>query len=69
MGNCLQSPTSDDISLLRGSDGNPDTNDASDLDSPPPYNQEQVTITLETRVLKKEEARKMARAHTSDSLK
>ena len=43
MGNCLQSPTSDDISLLRGSDGNPDTNDASDLDSPPPYNQEQVT--------------------------
>ena len=42
MGNCLQSPTSDDISLLRGSDGNPDTNDASDLDSPPPYNQEQV---------------------------
>jgi len=44
MGNCLQSPTSDDISLLRGSDGNPDTNDASDLDSPPPYNQEQESL-------------------------
>lgn len=44
MGNCLQTPTSDDISLLRGSDGNPDNNDPSDLDSPPPYNQEQESL-------------------------
>ena len=51
MGNCLQSPTSDDISLLRGSDGNPDTNDASDLDSPPPYNQEQVITNCKLRKL------------------
>jgi len=44
MGNCLQTPTSDDISLLRGSDGNPDNADPTELDSPPPYNQEQETL-------------------------
>ena len=57
MGNCLQSPTSDDISLLRGSDGNPDTNDASDLDSPPPYNQEQVLFLVNLLIAQLENAK------------
>ena len=57
MGNCLQSPTSDDISLLRGSDGNPDTNDASDLDSPPPYNQEQVFSLVNLLIAQLENAK------------
>ena len=35
MGNCLKSSTSDDISLLRGSDS--DGSDSSFLGPPPPY--------------------------------
>ncbi|XP_064626282.1 RING finger protein 11-like [Lineus longissimus] len=44
MGNCLKTPTTDDISLLRGSDSQSDSHhDTSDLGPPPPY-QESVPI-------------------------
>ena len=36
MGNCLKTPTADDISLLRGSDSQ-DGSDISNLGPPPPY--------------------------------
>ena len=37
MGNCLKTPTADDISLLRGSDSPTEGNDSSSLGPPPPY--------------------------------
>lgn len=42
MGNCLNTPTADDISLLRGSDSQ-DGTDTANLGPPPPY-QESVPI-------------------------
>ena len=37
MGNCLKTPTADDISLLRGSDSPTEGTDTSTLGPPPPY--------------------------------
>ncbi|CAH1775285.1 unnamed protein product [Owenia fusiformis] len=43
MGNCLKSPTNDDISLLRGNEGHSEPPDSSGLGPPPPY-QETVPV-------------------------
>lgn len=49
MGNCLSSPTADDISLLRGSDSPTEGNDSSSLGPPPPYQVSYQNIMIITR--------------------
>jgi hypothetical protein len=47
MGNCLKTPTTDDISLLRGSDSQSDSHhDTSDLGPPPPYQVRFYTVVV-----------------------